>query len=377
MELKIGVLLARSDMFPKLAIQFLNGLKLAFKNNADTFSPKLLIESIGNGTDEELLQRVEKMILQEDVDVLVSFCSFFMLDKLTTIANNYKKSVIHVSLGGRAFKSGHQSPYVVYQSLNVTQSCYMSGKIAAETIGKKGAVIASFYDGGYHMAEGFVSGFAEYGGEIIYNYVSQMDYREDDFRTMVEGIKATQPEVLFALFSYKEATRVMEVLTASGLDHIKVLALPLMVDESVAIQEVNPENIQSVASWAFEEASAEMIAFKDNFKSNYDEMPDLFGLLGNEVGTILTDAFRSEGRIPLQLGNYMASRTFSSPRGELQYTALNESIPKAFKVRQLFIRDGFCHNQVIGLIDSKPSEIINKKMEELPNSGWKNPYICT
>ncbi len=377
MELKIGVLLARSDMFPKLAIQFLNGLKLAFKNTAAPFNPKLLIESIGNGTDDELLQRIEKLILQEEVDIVVSFCSFFMLDKLTSIANNYKKPIVHVSLGARALKSIHQSPYVVYQSLNLTHSSYLSGKLAAETKGKKGAVIASFYDGGYHMAEGFVRGFMDHGGEIVYNYVSQMDYRIDDFQTMVEGIKATQPEVLLALFSFKEAERVMEVLTASGLDHIKVLALPLMVDESLAVQAVNPENIQSVASWAFEEASGNMIAFKDHFKSNYEEVPDLFGLLGNEVGTILTAAFQTEGKIPKQLGTYMASKTIQSPRGELRYTGLNESIPKVFKVRQLFIREGFCHNQVIGQIDSEASETINKKMEELPNTGWKNPYICT
>lgn len=376
MEIKAGVLLARSDMFPKLAMDFLNGFKLAFKAVNTDCNPKLLIESIGNATDDELLQRIEKLILQENVDVIVSFCSFFMIDKLTAIANSYQKPIIHVSLGARSLKRIHKSPYVLFQSLNLTHSSYLSGKHAV-SMGKKGALLASFYDGGYHMAEAFVRGFEENGGAIVYSYVSQMDYRQDDFKAMIEGIKASAPEVLFTLFSFKEAARVLEVLTESGLSHLKVMAIPLMVDESTAVGEVNPENVQSVASWAFEEGSDEMQYFKNNYEGNYSEMPNVFGLLGNEVGTILANALRDEGKVPQQIAAYMASKTIQSPRGELRYTELNESVPKVFRVRQLSIQDAHCLNPVVAYMDGAEVEKINEKMEDLPTSGWKNPYICT
>lgn len=377
MEIKIAVLLPRSDMFPTLGMDFLNGLRMPFREINEAYSPKFLIESIGNGADDELLQRVEKMILQENADALVLFSGFFMLEKIVAIANSYQKPVIHVSLGGRALKSMHKSPYVLYQSLNLTQSSYAAGKYAAENIGKKGALLCSFYDGGYHMTEGFVSGFTDHGGEMVYNYVSQLDYSQDDFRSMVDGLNATQPEVAFALFSYKEARRVMEVLNESGLDDLKIMALPLMVDESTAVGGINPQNIQSVASWAFDDNSIEMNSFKDDYEGSHSVMPNLFALLGNEVGTVLAGSLKSEGAIPKQIGAYMASKTIPSPRGELRYTELHESLPKAFKVRQLSVKDGKCHNNLVSGIDVRESELINKKMEELPNNGWKNPYICT
>lgn len=371
------MLLARSDMFPALAKDILNGLKLAFKNAGPQFSPKLFIESIGNGTDDEVLQRVEKLLLQEDVDVVVGFCSFFMLDRLAAIATSYKKPIVHVSLGARSLKAMHVNPYMLYQSLNLTHSSYLSGKIAVETIGKKAAILASFYDGGYHMAEAFVRGFVDNGGEIIYNYVSQMDYRQDDFGSMIEGIQNTQPDVLFALFSYKEAERVLEVMAASGLDHLKMLTIPTMVDEGTKVGQVNPDQIISIASWAFDESAAAMEAFKKDYEENHAEKPNIMGLLGNEVGIVLTDALKRDGKLPEKIGAYMASMTIQSPRGELQYTEHNESVPNAFKVRQLSARDGVCHNAVIAQIDAAGAEDIYEKMGEIPNTGWKNPYICT
>lgn len=377
MELKIGVLLARSDMFPKLAMDFLNGLKGAFKNSDnEPIHPKLLIESIGNATDDDLLRQIEKMILQEDADVIVTFCSYFMLDKLVAIANSYKKPIIHVSLGARVLKNTHVSPYVLYQSLNLSHSSYLSGKAAA-TLGKKGALLSSFYDGGYHTAEAFVRGFTDFGGEMVYSYVSQMDYKEDDFRSMVEGVNNAQPEVLFALFSYKEAARVLDVIAESELNRLQTMALPLMVDESTIVNDIHPDTIQSIASWAFESGSKEMESFAIHYKQHYAENPNIFSVLGNEVGTVITNALHNEGRVPQDIGSYMRSKTILSPRGELRYTEHQESIPKVFKVRQLSVQKGTCHNLVTAEIDSAASEIIYEKMENSPATGWRNPYICT
>jgi len=176
MELKIGILLPRSDMFPTLAMDFLNGLKLAFKIPwGDLLIPKLLIESVGNATDKSLLQIAEKMILQENVDLTISFCGIFNLKKLAGIFNAYKKPLIHVDLGGNVLKDEYTNPYVIHHTLNLWQSAYFSGVYAANTFGKNAALALSFYDGGYHLAESFVRGFTENGGNVVYNYVSPMD----------------------------------------------------------------------------------------------------------------------------------------------------------------------------------------------------------
>jgi branched-chain amino acid transport system substrate-binding protein len=375
MELKIGVLLPRSDMFPTLAIDFLNGIKLPFKLlDEQNYNPKFIIESIGNATDSNLLQRIEQMMLQEEVDIIISFCSYFMLDNLVTIANSFKKPIIHVSLGARVLKPTHCSPYVLHESLNLCHTSYLSGKYAVEKFGKKVAMLSSFYDGGYHMSEALYNGIFDHGGEIVYNYVSPLDYKTETFQTLIEGIENSKPDVLVSLFSYKEANKVIEKLTESGLDAIPNIAVPLMTDESIEISNSLPKNIYSIAS---EDETESMKNFCSNYIKQYEEKPTIISLLGEEIGNILLNTVQNEGKIPNKIGDYLQPKIVTSTRGNLRFTECNESIPDSFKVRILEKQNGFFQNTVIEALDSSTSEIINKKMENLPNTGWKNPYICT
>lgn len=378
MELKIGILLPKSDMFPRLAIDFLNGFKLSFnQSDAHNYVPKFIIESVGNATDSSLLQRVERMLLQEETDVIVCFCSYFMLDSLVTIANSYRKPIVHVTLGARVLKPTHHSPYVLHVSLNLCQTSYLSGKYAAEQFGKKAALLSSFYDGGYQLTESFFQGFTDHQGEIVYNYVSPMDYKSETFDAMIEGLKQTNPEVLFSIFSYKEGNKVLVKLAQSGLDSIPNVAIPLMTDESNETEVQLPENFYSIASWAFGEDSKSMDDFNQNYQSTYSETPNIFSLLGDEVGAILSYCLQNEVSIPNQLGTYFSNKTVFTSRGELRFSQYNESIPQFFKLRKLEQTEGNYQNAVIEVLDSSFSEIIYKKMEELPYTGWKNPYICT
>ena len=378
MEVKIGILLPRSDMFPKLAVDFLNGIKLPFKNSVgQECVPNYLIESVGNATDLSLLQRVEKMLLQEEVDVIVTFCSFFMLDGLITIANSYQKPIIHVTLGARVLKPQHSSPYVVHASLNLCQTSYLSGQYAVANFGKRAALLSSFYDGGYQLTESFFRGFTDHGGEIIYNYVSPMDYKSETFDGMVNDLKETNPDVIFSIFSYKEGNKVLAKLAQSELDYIPNVAVPLMTDESNEIEASLPKNCYSIASWSFDDESEAMNAFFINYQKTYTEVPNIISLLGDEVGSILTYCIQNEQSIPKKIGDFLAQKELTSSRGILQFSAYHESIPKSFMLRKLEGLNGNYQNELVAVLDSASSETIYKKMEDLPYTGWKNPYICT
>ena len=66
MKVKIGILLPRSDMFPTLAMDFLNGLKLSLiKLGGESIVPKFIIESVGNAVGDPVLRAAEKLILIE------------------------------------------------------------------------------------------------------------------------------------------------------------------------------------------------------------------------------------------------------------------------------------------------------------------------
>jgi branched-chain amino acid transport system substrate-binding protein len=347
------------------------------QSDEHSYVPKFIIESVGNATDSSVLQRVEQMLLQEETDVIVCFCSYFMLDSLVTIANSYRKPIIQVTLGARVLKPIHHSPYVLHVSLNLCQTSYLSGKYAAQNFGKKAALLSSFYDGGYQLTESFFQGFTDHQGEIVYNYVSPMDYKSETFDTLIEGLKQTNPEVLFSIFSYKEGNKVMAKMAQSGFDSIPTIAIPLLTDESNELEVQLPENFYSIASWAFGEETKLMNDFKVYYLEKYAETPNIFSLLGHEVGTMLSHCLQIERSIPSQIGTYFSNKTLSTPRGELRFSQYNESIPLFFKLRKLEQTEDNFQNAVIEVLDSSFSEVIYKKMEELPYTGWKNPYICT
>jgi ABC-type branched-subunit amino acid transport system substrate-binding protein len=379
MEAKIGILLPRSDMFPPLAMDFLNGLKLAFKiSGGELFVPKLLIESVGNATGKSLLQTAEKMILQEDVTLVISFCGSFNLKELAGIFSAYKKPLIHADLGGNVLKDEHTNPYVIHHTLNLWQSAYYSGIYAANTLGKDVALAISFYDGGYHLVECFVRGFTENGGNVVYNYVSPMDYKSESFETMVKGLQDANPDLLFMLFSYNEGNKIFDIISKSPLNgKIPLLAAPPMTGEMNNSENNTPDNVFSVSSWAFDEETPAMKSFQTNYSTLYHDAPNVISLLGYEVGLTVFSCFGENQDMPSKIGDFAKSLVIETPRGELTFSRYNESLVQTNKVRQ-FLSEGNQHkNSIVNTIDLSDQEELYDKFKDLPYSGWQNPYLIT
>jgi branched-chain amino acid transport system substrate-binding protein len=379
MQLKIGVLLPRSEMFPTLAMDFLNGLKLVMNSGMPQgIDPVLLVEGIGNAVDESLLKTAEKLILQEDVAVTLAFCGNNQLIEFVSIFNNYKKPLIHIDLGGSVLKEEEQSPYVLHHTLNIWQSAYASGQYAARKFGKKGVVVSSIYDGGYHMAATFNGGFESEGGTVAHFYVAPMDYKSETYETMVEGIKETSPDVIFAIFSFKEGQKVFDVIANSEFNgKIPILTIPLMTDESFNTRDHKVEEVLSIANWSFDDENEEMKQFTSEYTKAHDEAPNVISLLGYEIGLTISNSVSSEGKVASKMGETLQNKKINTPRGILSYNHRNESELDTFKVRKFEYNQTGYHNTVIDTIDASFSGSLYEVFKDLPNAGWQNPYICT
>lgn len=379
MEIKIGILLPRSDMFPTLASDFLNGVKLALKSSfMEDIIPKFIIESIGNATGETVLRAAEKMILQEDTNVILSFCSIFKLKELAGIFNAYKKPLIHLDLGGNVLKEEHSGPYIVHHTLNIWQSAYYAGVYAANSFGKNAALVASFYDGGYHIAESFVRGFTENGGNIVYTYVSPMDYKTESFEIMDQGLQNANPDFIYLLFSYKEGDKVLEVISKSPLNgRIPLLVNPFMTVENNNSKNSNIENVFSIATWAFNAEIPGMNNFQSNYLSVYNDSPNSICLLGYEVGLTISSCIERNKNIPAKIGDFVKSIVLESPRGELTFSGFNESLISKNRILKFSFNDKQYKNTVVNTIDSFNQKALYEKFSNLPLTGWQNPYIIT
>jgi len=379
MELKIGILLPRSDMFPTLALDFLNGCKLAFKKSMHTSSiPIFIVEGIGTGAEASMLKTAEKLILQENVDVTIAFCGEHHLAELVKIFDNYKKPLIHVDLGGFILRKEFNSPHVLHHNLNLWQSAFQSGSFAAQKFGKKVSVIASTYDGGYHMGAAFSESFGAAGGSVVSYYVSPMDYKTETFEKMVSEIEAAKPDFIYAIFSYKEGKKIFDVLSKSKINgQIPILAIPLMTDESFNSENLDLENVHSIASWSFDDEHVQMKEFVTEYDSSYDGKPTIIGLLGYEVGITLSECISSEGKVPSELVEFFKGKSWEAPRGVISYGTRNESQVTNYKMRKFEFNEVGYHNLVVENLDAQIDKKLYEKLEDLPAVAWHNPYICT
>lgn len=377
MSIKIGFLLPRSDAYPTLAKDFLNGIKLSLNNSLDQDNiPKFFIEGVGTASDDSLIKTAEKLLLQEDIDLAIGFCSAFLLKKLGDVFTSYKKPFIHVDLGGRVIKKEHITPYVFHYTLHLWHSSYEAGKYAAINFGKKILVCGSYYDSGYQITQAFVNGVMEEGGEVVSYWIAPMDYKSQNFDGMIQAVEEISPDSLFCLFSYNEGKVVFEKLAASDInDKVPIIVNPLMTEDIT--NNYNLKNIISVASWSFDDDNVEMKNFIEAYKNKYEENPNVIALMGYEVGQIVSESLSENSTIPNKIGEHLANKTMNIPRGRLTANHYFESTLDTFKVREFIYNKEQYHNTIIKELSTASVSNQYKNFEEAPYVGWQNPYICT
>lgn len=374
MSLKIGVLLAKSDMYPSLGLDFMNGIKMAFTASTTIDTPQFIIENVGIAVDDTVLRIAEKLILHEEVDGLIAFCGSVKIAALTSIVTGYKKPLIHVDLGANVVKEQFKSPYVLHHTLNLWQSCYEAG-VYANTFGNLATIAASFYDGGYQMTQSFANGFADSGGKINNFFVSNQDYKLESFEKLITNIIEEKPSVVFLLFSYKEAIKVFEKLAEIDLGETTLITTPIMTDENAHHKDYGL-NIQSIANWSFDDTSSEMKKFLIEYQEKHLEKPNIFSLMGFEIGQTILAATQI-GKWGPKISEALKGKKIDSPRGKLFYNDANESQLETFKVRSLRFEEGVIRNDIIKTINISENNFDYSKFEEIPYTGWQNPYICT
>ena len=195
---------------------------------------------------------------------------------------------------------------------------------------------------------------------------------------MVEGIEKVQPDVIFALFSYKEGNKIFDILANSDFNgKIPIMAIPLMTDETINTEDHHIDNVHSIASWSFDDESDSMQAFVKNYTKDFENAPNIMGLLGFEVGLTISSCITSEGSIASKLTEMLQDKTIKTPRGTLKYNAMNESQIDTLKLRKFQFNKVKYHNTIIDTLDASYAAELYETFEELPYSGWQNPYICT
>lgn len=371
MKRTIGLLLPKSSEYPSMGFDILAGLRagLASKGLEEY---RFVTENIGFG--ENPLHNyacAEKMILQEDVSVIICYCHFLNAEPLYALAGTSGKTFIFLD-AGMQMMTVPQHERCFHISLQGVHACSVAGTRAAA--GNRNILIAtSFYDGGYRGPWGCHESITEAGGKVCGNYVSGFKKAEFSIQQYLHLLENSGAEGVAACFSTYLAELFFGALKQAGANatSLPFYCSPFMAEEELLQKCDFPGGtFHAVVPWHSSLENQQQRVFSDAMK-NSDRKPNLFSLLGWEAA-ILLDAL-------LEKSISLKGWKYESPRGEvIIHPQTHHTYAPVYYGMILPDENGKCrwqYHETIEVDTDMHLRYLVAGRDFMP-SGWKNNYFC-
>ena len=379
--MNVGILYPRSKAHPGITQDFMDGIK-AYTGLQQT-GMIFISESIGyGGTEKEVYEKAEKLLLIEEVDVLVAFIGEKVLEILHPLLQSSGKLLLVVHPGANYPSSWIPHPNIIQLTLQDAFLCWLCGQDAGKEKAGNGLMASTFYDCGYLHIAMMVNGYTDAGGTIVFNYVNSQAYNDgfhiDEIKSFLAENQGLQN--VLAVFDELPASLFYNKLNGiNGAGELNLYVSPMML-QPAALGNSGSGFSFSVSGYTpwLTGGGAGSKDFCDTFRLKTKRQPGLFALLGWETGMILE-------QISITAGSGFADGAciavalqkikFNGPRGELQLD------PDTNYFTAPFLRCSLPNNtgQMTIALQVFPAAAW-KTYIQLPTdgagSGWTNTYLC-
>jgi branched-chain amino acid transport system substrate-binding protein len=381
---KVGFLLPRSTVYPLAGFDFLDGYKSYLKHLNIEDNITIVTENIGFGLDEEeVYSKNEKLLLQENVDVVVAFIDGRCAEMLTPLYNATGKILVLVNIGAHYSFEANSSPNIIHLTFNEAFNCWLTGKLAATENNKIATMATSFYDGGYLHCFAMVNSYNQNGGAITNNFISHFKPELFDTTPLELHIENNaDANTILNLFSGDVAHLLLPALsTMQQKQQINLYFSPMLFDETVKQKmpdKIDIKNAKGFSAWVPNLPNEINIEFKKQFNQLNGREATPFALLGWEAGILLNeiDAAKQLGLSNNDAIKTLQDKKLSSPRGWIELDGqTNQVFSSAYLITckgnfELTIEDTMTD------IAEEKTKFINTKVDEL-HSSWRNTYLCS
>lgn len=325
--MKAGILYPRSKMHPGMMGDFMDGLKSALKHHQLDQQVQLFSETIGfGGVEKEVYEKTEKLLVLDDVDMLVAFVDLRILEIMKPILYASGKWILIVNPGANYPENWVPQANVMHLTLQHAFSCWLTGKLAAVNTGLQAAVATTFYDCGYLHTAAMSKGFEKEGGNITHHSVNNQRY-DDSFncKPLIEFLDANPgTKNLLCIFDSKPASLFYAQLAANEKSEEHHLFVSPMMLEKTALDQLNEECrflVDGHLPWHASLENSSNGEFMEIYRNQVKKPASIFSVLGWDAGQIIGEWLASDDRIEPDdpgLAEKCAQRIINSPRGEMK-----------------------------------------------------------
>ncbi|GAA4395040.1 hypothetical protein GCM10023187_01510 [Nibrella viscosa] len=368
-------------MYPALSFDLLDGLKAGLTQHITT-SITWAVEGIGFATDaHEVQTKAQKLLMQDDVDMVVGMMSRRMADTLNTLFTGANRLLLVLDLMGEFFLGLPPAPTMFFHSLQSCLSCRLAGRKAVES-GAEGIIqAASFYDAGYLHGYAASQGVTTGGGHMVQYFVSSHIPAQANFQNLQAGLSSGQAQAVVALYAGDMARQFLEVYpTLTG--RLPVWASPLALEEQMLTTvPYAMDGIRGFVPWSEHLDTEENRIFREAVQKR-GRRPTLFSVLGYEGGLILANYLRltdENNRDSPAVFNQLASLSFEGPRGQVAFDpATHFSFAPPYAATVIADNQGRCRLAALTPERTVEQDFRAFQTESPPTAytGWHNTYLC-
>ncbi len=383
--MKVGVLLPRSNAHPLIGSAFLEGIKVFLKNKYPVGNIELSAESVGfGGSEKEVYAKAEQLLIIDDVDILVAFIDEKILEILKPLSLATGKLTVVVNAGANHPVNWIPQHNIIHLSLQHSFLSALTGFAAAVSATNVNAGVASsFYDCGYLHLASMVNEFMKSKGIIKFHYIhNQLEKEVYHINELIQFLNDfSDTKNLLCIFDSKAADRFYNKLEENIITRdMHLFVSPMMLEENALskLSEGYQFSITGYMPWHKNIPSEANQQFVEVYQQQTKKIPDLFALLGWELGMVLKEIdenAKDDIRNSDLIVDLLATKPLTGPRGLMQFD----------RETQFFVCPAIRCSIAAGTTELKMEYGIDiqNNWDEFRDqstegiiSGWTNTYLC-
>ena len=220
--IKIGLLFDRSWIFKYYGDMALNGFwyGIEYATNGTwkvLGRPIELVIGDTHGDPTTAASEAERLILEEEVDILVGCCSSACAMAVQDIAEKYEKIFMVAPAAAAEITGSHFNVYTFRTASNTWHDALTGAKWAVHNLGKKFAFIAPDYSWGYSTVATWSKVIVDEGGVVV--AVEYVPLGTTDFTPYLQRIRDKHPEVLVPVWAGAGSLELFSTIYSMGLQN--------------------------------------------------------------------------------------------------------------------------------------------------------------
>jgi len=205
----VGVLLPNSERIPGLRMDWRHGFQAELMAANASVNPQYLEYPVGSHRALAAAQA----LLDRGCTTLTGIFNRNLATHLGESLDRRSATFLVSDLGANAIRGDGNCDRLVRVGPNLWHQAYLAGQHFAQLGGKRALIATSFYEAGYDLPGAFQCGFIAAGGDRADTVVTgtpDITSNAAEFTRLEDALSGNAFDVLFSLYSGREATRYLQ-----------------------------------------------------------------------------------------------------------------------------------------------------------------------